>query len=158
MQWVGIRQPGNVLEVYDPSLNPQLQVTYQGEDFYVSHQRGGPKTFIIQHPEDPERLLRHACIEAPTRGTNLYEYQIQTATDNATTEIALPSYFSKLNGRARVYVFAADTLSMCYGKVNNELTQAIIHTQKAGTYNVIVTGIRKDPAALEFSSTEMIDF
>ena len=148
----------NTVEVYDPSLNPQLQVTYQGEDFYVSAQRGGPKTFIIQHPEDPDRLLRHACIEAPTRGTNLYEYQIQTAEDNATTEIALPSYFSKLNGRPRVYVVPVDVFSRCAGKINEESTIARIHTEKAGTFNVIVTGIRKDPAALEFSSTEMIDF
>ena len=145
-------------EVYDPSLNPQLQVTYQGEDFYVSAQRGGPKTFIIQHPEDPDRLLRHACIEAPTRGTNLYEYQIQTTEDNTTTEIALPSYFSKLNGRPRVYVVPVDVFSRCAGKINEESTIARIHTEKAGTFNVIVTGIRKDPAALEFSSTEMIDF
>ena len=60
---------------YDPSLVQMPQITHQGEDFYISHQRGGPKTFIIPHPEPKHKgkMLRHACVEAPTRGTNMYE-------------------------------------------------------------------------------------
>ena len=34
----------NSAEVYDPSLVQMPQITHQGEDFYISHQRGGPKT------------------------------------------------------------------------------------------------------------------
>ena len=150
--------PLKSVEVYDPSLVQMPQITHQGEDFYLSHQRGGPKTFIIPHPEYTGKMLRHACIEAPTRGTNLYEYQIEATEDNATTDIELPSYFSKLNCRPYVYVFSAvNTFSHCYGDTNETLTKATIHTEKAGIFNVIVTGVRKDPDAIAYSATEYID-
>jgi hypothetical protein len=147
------------VEVYDPSLVQMPQITHQGEDFYLSHQRGGPKTFIIPHPEPRHmgKMLRHACIEAPTRGTNLYEYQIEATEGNATTDIELPSYFSKLNCRPRVYVSPMNTFSHRYGVFNEALTKVSIHTEKAGIFNVIVTGVRKDPGAIAYSETIQID-
>ena len=135
------------------------QITHQGEDFYLSHQRGGPKTFIIPHPE-PEhegKMLRHACVEAPTRGTNIYEYQIDVKEDNTTTRIPLPSYFKHLNGRPRVYITPNNVMSGYYGNVNKEKDTIIIYTEKAGHFNIKVTGIRCDKDALIFSSTEYID-
>ena len=96
--------------IFDPSLAPMPQITHQGEDFYISHQRGGPKTFVIPHPE-PEhegKMLRHACVEAPTRGTNMYEYQIEVKEDNATTKIKLPSYFKHLNSRPRILYYTQE--------------------------------------------------
>jgi N-acetylneuraminic acid mutarotase len=151
--------PGNSVEVYDPSLVQMPQITYRGEDFYISHARGGPKTFVIPHPEHEGKMLRHACLEAPTRGTNVYEYQITTTEDNQTTEIDLPSYFKHINGRARVYVSASEQNGWgdCRGAVNDELTTAIIETEKSGIYNVMITGVRKDPEAVAYSATENID-
>jgi hypothetical protein len=145
--------------VYDPTLVQMPQITYQGEDFYISHQRGGPKTFVIPHPEHEGKMLRHACLEAPTRGTNVYEYQITTTEDNQTTEIDLPSYFKHINGRPRVYVSASEQNGWgdCRGAVNDELTMAIIETEKSGIYNVMITGVRKDPEAVAYSATENID-
>ena len=147
------------IEVYDPSLVQMPQITYQGEDFYLSHARGGPKTFIIPHPEHEGKMLRHACLEAPTRGTNVYEYQITTTEDNQTTEAALPSYFKHINGRARVYVSVVEQneWGKCRGFVNDDLTKALVETEKSGTYNVMVTGVRKDPEAVAYSATENID-
>ena len=81
-------------------------MTFQGEDLYLTASRGGPKTFIIPHPEYEGKMLRHACLEAPTRGTNVYEYQIEVTEPNHTTTIPLPSYFKHINGRGRVYVSA----------------------------------------------------
>ena len=135
------------------------QITHQGEDFYISHQRGGPKTFIIPHPEHEGKMLRHACLEAPTRGTNVYEYQITTTEDNQTTEIALPSYFKHINARARVYVSAGKgkEWSGKQGKVNDELTAVVVKTEKPGIFNVMVTGVRKDPQAVAYSASENID-
>ena len=146
-------------QVYDPSLVPMPQFTHQGEDFYVSAQRGGPKTFVIPHPEYEGKMLRHACLEAPTRGTNVYEYQFEATEENQTTTIPLPSYFKHINGRVRVYVSAGKgkEWSGRRGKVNEELTSAIIKTEKSGTFNVMVTGIRKDPEAVAYSATENID-
>ena len=148
-----------LVEVYDPSLVQMPQITYQGEDFYISHQRGGPKTFIIPHPEHEGKMLRHACLEAPTRGTNVYEYQITTTEDNQTTEIALPSYFKHINGQPKVYVYsgAGSQWGSSRGYMNDEHTKAIIETEKSGMYNVMVTGVRKDPAAVAYSATENID-
>ena len=158
--WLPTMLPTTSVEVYDPSLVQMPQITHQGEDFYISHARGGPKTFIIPHPEHEGKMLRHACLEAPTRGTNVYEYQITTTEDNQTTEIALPSYFKHLNGRPRVYVYAGKGEGWkggCGGYVNSDLTHAIIQTQKTGTFNIMVTGVRKDPQAIAYSVPENID-
>ena len=153
---------GNYLssaEVYDPSLVQMPQITHQGEDFYISHARGGPKTFVIPHPEHEGKMLRHACLEAPTRGTNVYEYQITTTEDNQTTEIALPSYFKHINGRPRVYVYSGTGSQWggSRGYMSDDHTKAIIESEKPGTYNVMVTGVRKDPEAVAYSATENID-
>ena len=151
---------GNALksvEAYDPSLVQMPQITHQGEDFYISHQRGGPKTFVIPHPEHKGKMLRHACIEAPTRGTNIYEYQFEVTIPNQTTTIALPSYFEHINGRPRIYVNPENVFSTCYGTVNENLTHAIIQTEKPGIFNVMVTGVRKDPDAVKYSASENID-
>ena len=40
--------------------------------------------------------------------------------------------------------------------MNNELTQAIITTEFSGIFNVMITGVRKDEQALEYSQTEEI--
>ena len=160
-QWRGPTSTTDVVPktatYYDPSLVQMPQITHQGEDFYVSAQRGGPKTFVIPHPEHKGKMLRHACVEAPTRGTNIYEYQIEVKEHNATTEIALPSYFSHINTRPRVYVRTENAFSTCYGKVNEELTRAIIRTEKPGIFNIMVTAIRKDPAAVKYASSIYID-
>jgi len=118
---------------------------------------GTPKTFIIPHPEYEGKMLRHACIETPTRGTNMYEYQIVATEANQTTEIALPSYFKYLNGRPRVYVSPKNVLSTCYGYVTTDKERVIIKTEKVGVFNVMVTGVRQDPKAVAYSSTENID-
>ena len=47
-------------------------------------------------------------------------------------------------------------ITIC-GYVNNDLTHAIIQTQKAGAFNIMVTGVRKDPQAIAYSATENID-
>jgi hypothetical protein len=102
-------------------------------------------------------MLRHACIEAPTRGTNIYEFQFTVKEDNQSTSIALPSYFSAINGRPRVYVSPVDVFSGCYGSVNKESTHVIVQNEKAGTFNVMVTGVRKDAGAVAYSQSENID-
>ena len=41
--------------------------------------------------------------------------------------------------------------------MNKEMTEIIVETEKPGTFNIMVTGIRKDAGALAYSSTEYID-
>ena len=98
-------------------------------------------------------------MEAPTRGTNIYEYQINVTEDNKTTTIDLPPYFKDLNSRPRVYVSPTRGFNCggCGGYVNEALTAVIVETEKQGTFNIMVTGIRKDAGAVTYSATEMID-
>ena len=102
-------------------------------------------------------MLRHACVEAPTRGTNIYEYQIDVKEDNAITKIALPSYFTYLNKRPLVYITPKNCVSTFNGYVNPALTHIIIQTEKKGIFNILITGIRKDPLATAYSQTDYID-
>ena len=141
------------------SISQNILFTFQGEDFYVPTSRGGPKTFIIPHPEYEGKMLRHACLEAPTRGTNVYEYQIEVTEPNHTTTIPLPSYFKHINGRGRVYVNAADKSAWggSSGYVNANLTAAIIETERTGTFNIMITCVRKDAEAIAYSAIENID-
>ena len=76
--------------------------------------------------------------------------------ENQTSEIELPAYFKFLNGRPRVYVSAVTSPSMSSGYVNDEMTHVIIKTIKKGIYNIMVTAIRKDPAAIKYSDKEEI--
>jgi hypothetical protein len=142
---------------FDPSLVEMPRITHQGEDFYISAQRGGPKTFVIPHPEHRGKMLRHACLEAPTRGTNIYEYQIAVDEDNGTTVIDLPCYFKYLNKRPMVYITPQSHLSRYNGYVNEELTKVIVETEKKGIFNILITGIRKDKTAVAYSSEDYID-
>jgi hypothetical protein len=50
-----------------------------------------------------------------------------------------------------------NTISHRYGVFNEALTKVSIHTEKAGIFNVIVTGVRKDPGAIAYSETIQID-
>ena len=43
------------------------------------------------------------------------------------------------------------------GKVNDELTGVVVKTEKPGIFNIMVTGVRKDPQAVAYSASENID-
>lgn len=52
------------------------------------------KTFVINHPEDNDRYLVHACLEGPEDG--IYYRGKAEITNNSSTIIQLPSYVNKL--------------------------------------------------------------
>jgi hypothetical protein len=52
-----------------------------------------PKTFIIDHPTDPDRYLVHACLEGPESG--VYYRGVSRLTDGETW-VELPPYVSSL--------------------------------------------------------------
>jgi hypothetical protein len=54
-------------------------------------------------------------------------------------------------------VSAENVFSGCYGKVNDNLTHAIIQTENPGIFNVMVTGVRKDPGAVKYAPSIYID-
>jgi len=87
----------------------------------------------------------------------MYEYQIEVKEDNATTKIKLPSYFKHLNSDPKILITPQNVQCRFYGTVNKELSEIHITTEKAGIFNVMVSGIRKDPAAVSYSATKYID-
>jgi hypothetical protein len=85
--------------------NAQFAITYDD----VSHPPGSPeaiqilnvqtnvfKTFIIDHPTDPERYLVHATLEGPEGAVY---YRGSARLENGRSEIALPPYFEALTRR-----------------------------------------------------------
>ncbi len=53
----------------------------------------GAKTFVIDHPIDPERYLVHACLEGPESGVY---YRGEAELKNGETWVELPAYVSRL--------------------------------------------------------------
>jgi len=80
------------------TINGTSPLYYQvdsGEVCYYSGGAGGTKTFVIQHPLDPEKYLVHACLEGPEAGV----YYRGTGTIPAAAlslEITLPPYVDAL--------------------------------------------------------------
>jgi hypothetical protein len=54
----------------------------------------GPKSFIIDHPLNPEKYLVHACLEGPESG--VYYRGKGEIENNESVSIQLPEYVSKL--------------------------------------------------------------
>jgi len=52
------------------------------------------KTFVINHPINPEKYLVHACLEGPEAG--VYYRGEDTISNNHSIEISLPHYVDKL--------------------------------------------------------------
>jgi hypothetical protein len=110
----------------------------------------GSGAFLIQHPDPskPNMKLKHCFCEAPTRGTNFYEYIVSTKDGVAT--LSLPSYFKFLNERPYVYVSAKNVMGYGYGNVDDSLETVSIHSNVDGDYFVMITGVRKDELARAF--------
>jgi hypothetical protein len=53
------------------------------------------KTFVIDHPEDKDKYLVHACLEGPEAGV-YYRGEGRIETDSYLTEITLPSYVKNI--------------------------------------------------------------
>lgn len=109
-------------------------------------------TFDIEHP-DPAKArdgwrLRHSFVESPTRGDNLYRWSVQVRNGRATIE--LPEYFCHLNENVQIWVSPADHFGRACGTVDAGLKRVTIKADSDGTYNVLVIGTRKDPAAKRF--------
>jgi hypothetical protein len=66
-----------------------VSITPSGTSFLDN---GTTKTFVIDHPTDPERWLVHGCTESPSAGV---EYTGEVMVDGS-VEVELPAYFEAL--------------------------------------------------------------
>ena len=89
----------------------------------------GSGTFRISHP-DPKKnekyYLQHSFVESPTRGDNIYRWQIDVKEKRHT--IKLPDYYKHLNENDMVWINAVKHFGKAYGEVNVEQTELTIHT------------------------------
>ena len=104
--------------------------------------------FHIDHPDPAKRdtyNLIHRTIESPSKGENLYRFQVNTCNCQATLE--LPSYYKFLNCNDYVSISPTNHFGNGYGVMNQDQSQINICTNYEGTYDVIVIGTRKDKQA-----------
>ncbi len=120
----------------------------------------GSGGFDIPHP-DPSKekegwRLRHAFVEAPTRGDNLYRWTVKVKNGKAIIE--LPDYFKYLNENVQVWISPKGHLGRAYGKINKEFSKIIIIADTDGVYNVLVIGTRKDKCAKKFDESGGVEY
>lgn len=114
-------------------------------------QTNGPKTFVIDHPDDDSKLLVHSALEAPE---NRVFYYGQGQLDNGEAHINLPDYFESLTAiDGRVVMVSAVNGSDPVG-VRHVADQPSIqngqfkvfspNSSSSQTFNWKVSAVRKD--------------
>lgn len=142
------------------SESPAGTVTLTGNLRVTGAFTAATKSFLIPHT-DPEKrgwLLRHSTVEAPTRGDNLYRYQIVIKSDGGDATIPLSSYWKYLNENPQVWVTAIGQFANGYGYVDETSNKLIIKGEKKGGYNVLLVGTRKDKLAKDFFDAQGVEF
>jgi hypothetical protein len=124
-------------------------VSGAGGTTYVNAITKQSGTFRINHPDPAKtctKYLQHSFVEAPTRGTNLYDYSVTTV--NNTGSIELPSYYKFLNENDRIFVAPKNHFGAAYGIMDSCQTCVTVYSNQDGEYNVLIMGVRKDIDAL----------
>jgi hypothetical protein len=113
----------------------------------------GGGSFLIDHPDPgkPNWKLRHCFVETPSRGDNIYRYQIQT--NNLIYVLQLPNYFKFLNESPQVFVSSDNLLGYGFGKVDVNLQNVNISVSIDGIYNVLIIATRKDKLMKDYWDT-----
>lgn len=110
---------------------------------------GGKGHLKIDHPLDPDnKYLYHSFVESPDM-MNVYNGNIST-NEKGFAVVELPEYFGTLNMdfRYQLTCFGVFSQAIVYEKINNN--QFTIRTEKPNVeVSWQVTGIRKDPYAME---------
>ncbi len=111
-------------------------------------------TFKIPHPDPSksDKNLYHSFVESPTGGDNLYRYRIEATLDNEEVVMDLPDYWQFLNENPQVWVNPYRMLAQCTGWVSDDLKKLHVLCEKAGKYEVLLIGTRKDAIANKYWS------
>jgi len=115
-------------------------------------------SFNIPHPDPAKEKwrLRHAFVESPTRGDNIYRWTVATVNRNA--EVILPDYFKHLNENVQVWVSPVKHFGRAYGEINTAQTILKITSESDGIYNVLLIGTRKDKIAKDFWDKDGVEY
>jgi len=108
------------------------------------------KAFDMPHPDSSKEgmRLRHASIEAPTAGDNLYRWE--AAVENGIAIIDLSDYHPYLNENNMVWVAPVEHFGRGYGEVDDAQEALTIYADSDGKYNVVLIGTRKDKYATKY--------
>ena len=111
-------------------------------------------SFDIEHATPAKAALglwlRHCFVESPTRGDNLYTFNVTADADGAAVVVPLDAYWRDLNENPRCWVSRVDGFGHGYGSVDEALSALTVHCERAGSYNVLLIGTQKDAAAVAF--------
>lgn len=109
----------------------------------------GTKLFEIPHPDPAKKgwYLRHASVESPTAGDDLYRWTVSV--QNKRSIIILPDYYRYLNENDMIWVSPVGHFGSAYGGVDDVQKTITIHADTDGLYNVLLIGTRKDTSAKE---------
>jgi hypothetical protein len=109
-------------------------------------------SFDIPHPipamASAGYHLRHCFVESPTRGDNLYRWQI--CMTSPMHIIPLPEYFRYLNENVQVWVNPVMHFGSGYGFYDDADNHIIIQASVIGRYNVLAVGTRKDESVMQW--------
>jgi hypothetical protein len=106
------------------------------------------KTFDIPHPTTPGMRLRHRCMESD-KARLYYEFTLDCSEGANVQE--LPHWFDAMNSECRVYCSPVRHFGAAWGEVLDGELRVV--ASSPGAFNVLVTGVRSDEAAVaEFAS------
>lgn len=109
-------------------------------------------SFDIAHPDPSLRethRLRHCFVEGPTRGENIYRFDIE-AIESGIVTIPLPEYWQHLNENPQVWASPAGHFGRAHGAVNETGTALQLTCETPGRYNVLLIGTRRDDDARDY--------
>lgn len=109
----------------------------------------GAGSFDIPHP-DPNKSewrLRHSFVESPTRGDNLYRYQISV--ENRSFAFKLPEYFLFLNENSQCWIKSNNAFSKGWAQIDEKSNTCFGETTEDGLYDLLIIATRKDEVAVQ---------
>jgi hypothetical protein len=111
----------------------------------------GSKSFNIPHPDPVKERggwhLRHSTVESPSRGDNLYRWEVEVKEKEGV--IVLPEYFKYLNENIQIWVSPNGHFGRAYAEADTGLNAITVKADADGLYNILAIGTRKDKTAKE---------
>jgi hypothetical protein len=105
---------------------------------------GGNKNFVIPHPSDSNKKLRHGTYEGPVGGGLIYRDRVEVV--DGTAKPDFPDYI--LNGEFGTDWIQSVTPVKHFGTGYLDIDTWTVHADSDGIYDVILMGQRNDNAAL----------
>lgn len=135
---------------YNPGW-PGYQMEFWSDGIGLVGAINGSKSFVIDHPLDPDRYLVHACLEGPEAAVF---YRGKVELEDGKAEVVLPDYFEVLTveGTATVQVSAVlddeDAPLFCVGATEVKDGRFVVRGAPSGTVAWRVEATRADVPAV----------